>query len=278
MAGPAAASRATRAEGARAVERALDILLLFDASRPKLGVSEIARELGFSKSTAHRLLSVLASRGMIMQDLESRRYSLGLALLRLGRVVAESLDIRQKALPVMRRLQEQTGETVNLNVERDGARICIEKVESRHDIRHFVEIGRPLPLHCGASGKVLLAFMPAQRRKRVLSESLSRFTRHTLTDPEHLERDLELIRRQGYATSRSERVLGAASVSAPIRDASGRVVAALTVSGPEVRFTPDSIARFIDRVVRAANEVSGSLGWPADGKAGQGWPTVGLGL
>ncbi|HEY8368514.1 MAG TPA: IclR family transcriptional regulator [Thermodesulfobacteriota bacterium] len=246
----------------RSVARAIDILMLFDAGRPLLGVTEVAQSLGVSKSTAHRLLQLLGDRGFVAQDTQSRRYRLGLTLLRLGRLVAEGLDLRREALPVMRRLQERTGETVDLNVERDGYRICLEKIEGQQAIRQFVEIGRPLPLHAGASGKVLLAHLPPARIERILAGPLPRFTRRTVTDPRRLGRQLQEIREQGYACSVDERIDGASSASAPIRDATGTVVAGLTVSGPTFRIGPEQLRQFAVLVREAASEVSTALGCP----------------
>lgn len=250
-----------REDELRSVARALDILQLYGTGQPELGVTEIAGRLRLSKSTVHRLLRLLADRGFLAQDPRSRRYRLGLELLWLGSLVRDGIDLRREALPTMQRLQEQTGETVNLNVERDGHRICIEKVESTHPIRDFVEIGRPLPLYAGASGKVLLAHLPPARIDEVLRRAdpagvaRRRVSRHALL------RQLEEIRRAGYAATSGERVEGASSVSAPIRDAEGHVVAGLSVSGPTYRFTAERVQRFARLVVQAAEEISRRLGY-----------------
>jgi DNA-binding IclR family transcriptional regulator len=255
-----------REDELRSVSRAVDVLMLFDAGRPHLGVTEIAEELGVSKSTAHRLLQLLGDRGFVVQDAQSRRYRLGLTLLHLGRLVADRLDLRQEALPVMQRLQQQTGETVDLNVERGGYRICLEKIEGQQAIRQFVEIGRPLPLHAGASGKVLLAHLPPARLEQVLAGPLPRLTQKTVTDPRRLRRQLQEIAEQGWAHSVDERIDGASSASAPIRDAAGTVVAGISVSGPTFRIASEQLRQFGGLVRQAASEISTALGHRADAR------------
>ena len=128
--------------GVRSVERALDVLLCFDFETPTLGVSQIARRLRLAKSTVHRLLATLERRGFVRQDAATGTYQPGLQLFRLGRVVQNGMELRAQALPIMQRLQLACGETVNLNIVVGRARVCIEKVESRHDVRHFVELAR----------------------------------------------------------------------------------------------------------------------------------------
>lgn len=256
-------------QSVRAVERALDILLLYSQDQPELSISEIARHVELPKSTVHRLLTALQHKGFIQQNPENQKYGLGMVLMHLGHLVAEQLDIRRLARPLMRHLERETGETVNLNVARDGHRVCIEKVESHQDVRHFVEVGKQLPIYCGASGKVLMAYMePDEVEEIVRRTGLSPYTSRTIADPEALRQELAAIRRRGYATSASERVEGASSVSAPVRDSTGRVVASLTISGPSFRFTPEKVLDFVDKVLQAASELSRILGYRGDEGSG----------
>lgn len=253
-------------EDLRSVARALDILQAFGRGQPELGVTELARVLRLSKSTVHRLLRLLASRGVVAQDPATRRYRLGVELLWLGSLVRDGMDLRREALPVMRELQARAGETVNLNVERDGHRVCIEKVETSHPIRDFVDIGRPLPLYAGASGKVLLAHLPDQRVAEILRAADPAAIAGRLPTGAALRRELARIRRQGYASTSGERVEGASSVSAPVWDAEGRVVASLSISGPSYRFRPERVRVFARLVVSAAREISGRLGHRSSGR------------
>lgn len=248
---------------ARAVERALDVLLEFLNHRGDLGITDLSRRLGLPKATVHRLVETLVSRGFLARDEQTSRYRVGLAPFRLGSLFLQQLDVRQAALPVMRDLARQSGETINLNIVQGRRRVCIEKVESDQGIRHFVELGRPLPLYCGASGKVLLAFLDEPEIEAVIVEGLDPLTARTVTDARRLKADLAEIRRHGHAVSAGERVVGASAVSAPIRDASGGVVAGLTISGPTYRFTRERVSHLVALVQQGAAAISESLGHAA---------------
>ncbi len=205
------------------------------------------------------------ARGLLSQDPGTARYRLGVTALRLGNAFLKSLDVREAALPVMQDLARRTGETVNLNIARDGYRVCIEKVDSVQAVRHFVELGRPEPLYAGASGKVLLAFLEPAEVEAVIRRGLRRLTPRTVTDPDRLRAELAEIRRRGYAASVGERVDGASAVSAPVRNGQGQVVAGLTVSGPTYRFTPARVRAFTALVLQGAAAVSAALGYVAEG-------------
>ncbi|MBI3976311.1 MAG: IclR family transcriptional regulator [Armatimonadetes bacterium] len=246
---------------ARAAERTLDILLAFLREGRALGISDISRIVRLPKATVHRLVTVLVQRGFLARDPSNAHYRIGLAPFRLGNLFLAQTEVRQAALPVIHELAQATGETVNLNVVIDRRRVCIEKAESRHDIRHFVELGRPSPLYAGASGKALLAFLDPPEIEAVMAEGLRGVAPRTITAPERLLRSLAEIRRRGYAMSTDERVAGASAVSAPLRNGSGRVVASLTISGPSYRFTPSRVRQYAGLVLEGARRVSAALGY-----------------
>lgn len=246
---------------ARAAERTLDILLAFLREGRGLGISELSRAVHLPKATVHRLVSVLAGRGFLARDPLTAQYRLGLNVFRLGTMFLAQTHVREAALPAIHALAGETGETVNLNVVIDRRRVCIEKAESTHDIRHAVELGRPMPLYAGASGKLLLAHLPESEVEAVIASGLDRLTGRTVVDAARLRRGLAEIRRRGVAVTSDERVEGASAVSAPVRDASGRVVAGLTISGPTYRFTPDRVRRFTALVLEGARTISSALGY-----------------
>jgi DNA-binding IclR family transcriptional regulator len=255
----------------QAVERALDLLLAFADDGPELGITDLSRRFALPKATVHRLVEVLVAYDLLSRDPHTARYRLGLTAFRLGSAFLRTLDVRQAALPVMQALAQQTGETVNLNIVQGGHRVCIEKVESSQDVRHFVDLGRPLPLFAGASGKVLLAYLDPPAVEAVLREQVRSLTARTVTDRERIRADLARIRQRGYAVSTGERVDGASAVSAPVRNAHGVVVAGLTVSGPSYRFTPGRVRMLIPMVLEAAAAISRRLGYlpaPASRPAG----------
>ncbi len=246
----------------RAVDKCIDILFCFSREEPELGITELSERLGLYKSNVFRLLKTLEYRGLVCKNEQNQKYRLGLKLFDLGNIVISQIELRSVALPLMRELSEKTRETVTLNVASNGERVCIEKVESVEDIRNFVQIGMHNPLYLGASGKVLLAFLPREEVLRVL-ENLkgARNARGQAVEKEKLLQDLQEIYRQGYAYTHGERNLEAASVSAPIFDHTGQLAAGITVSGPNSRFTPERVEYICRLTVEASREISYRMGW-----------------
>ncbi|MGH3666329.1 MAG: IclR family transcriptional regulator, partial [Egibacteraceae bacterium] len=195
-----------------------------------------------------------------------RRYALGPHLLRLARVAHPGVDLQVIALPVMRRLRDACGETVGLHVRSGDRRLVIDQVESLQPLRRtYTELSERIPLHQGAPGKVLLAFMPAEQREEVLAGPLDAATPSTITDPQILRAELDQIRDRGCAFSIEERVAGIRTVAVPIRNHTGAVRAGLSVTGPALRVTPQRLEELAPLAMRAGAEVSGALGWRDDG-------------
>ena len=151
--------------GARALEKALDLLFSFQPDSPEQSLFQISRRLRFPPSTTRRLLKTMMSRRLVQQDPITKLYRLGPGVFYLASVAKEGLDVRRIALPVMEKLRDLTGENTTLHELRDGKRVCIEKVESKQVLRDTILIGDQFPAHCGASGKVLLAYLPAEELK-----------------------------------------------------------------------------------------------------------------
>lgn len=234
----------------RAVERALDILLVF-TEHTSLGLTEIADKVGLHKSTVHRLLASLEGKGFLIRDTATEKYRLGLRLWELSAKLMEQTDEPgMQLLPEMERLRDAVGETVSLYIREGHERIRIQAVQSRQEIRRVAPVGARLPLYAGASSKVLLAFADASVRSIV----------HSADWPDSVNRSafmrgLEDIRRQGYATSVEEREAGVAAVSAPIVTNGGRLIAALGVSGPANRLDEPRIREIAPMVMEAARRM-----------------------
>ncbi len=221
-----------------AVERAIDVLLLFGRSnRADLGVTEISGELGLSKAAVHRILTSLRSRDLIAVDSVSRRYSLGPAALGLGRAYLARIDVRSMASPELAWLSGKSKETATLSIRNGDARMYVDQVVPDREVRMEVTVGLPYPLHAGASSKAFLAFLSDDEIDSYITRNqLAAMTDQTITDDERLRRDLAAIRKRGYATSAGERMAGAASVAAPVLDHDDRPIAVISVSGPVERF------------------------------------------
>jgi DNA-binding IclR family transcriptional regulator len=240
----------------RTLERSLDLLDCFGEA-PSLGLGELSVRAGLSKSTTHRLLSVLERRGALVRDQATQRYSVGPSILRLASADDNSVRLRELALPVMRQLRDATSETVCLTVRVGDRRVFLAQVESLHELRQTVELGRPLPLTYGSTGKVILAFMPVRERERLLRHmSREPITPNTPIDPRLLAQELEGIRQQGYTISHGERVAGATSIAAPVPDRLGRVNAGLSITGPNLRVTAEATPRIVECVVASASQLT----------------------
>jgi DNA-binding IclR family transcriptional regulator len=255
--------------GTETAGRVIDVLLLFTDGPDELGVSGIAREAGLSKAVVHRILQTLLARGMVTLDQRTRLYRLGPTAAALGARALRELDLRAAAAKTLRRLQEETGETVTLTAPVPGGRVYVDQIVSTHEVKMTVEIGRRFPLHAGSSGKCMLAFLPEAQREEILAGALAALTDSTPTDPEALRAELRSIRELQYSSSQGERQADAGSVASPVFGLDGDVLGAVSVCGPRSRFTADFVHASAPRVVEAARDISTALGWTGTGPAAQ---------
>ncbi|MFK5634866.1 MULTISPECIES: IclR family transcriptional regulator [unclassified Ornithinimicrobium] len=243
-----------RPRGVQSVDRALDVLEVLADHRGTLGVTEVARAAGLPPGTAHRLLVALAQRGWVRQD-PGRRYGVGPAAMRLGD--AAYRELAAVAAPALRAAVEATGETANLAVLEGDQMVYVAQSPSPHTLRIFAEVGRRVPLHSTAVGKVALAGLDPDRAGSLLAgrERVAR-TPHTLTDPEDLRRELEVVRGQGFALDDEEQELGVRCVAVPV-DVPG-VRLALSVSGPTERMTREVARAVVPALRRIAEDLVGT--------------------
>jgi DNA-binding IclR family transcriptional regulator len=166
------------------------------------------------------------------------------------------------ARPAMKNLRDKCGEEIALYVIEGDRRVCVDRVESLHEIAKVGPVGTYYPLHAGASGKVLLAYLPEDQRNAIIGKGrLDKYTSLTITGYKKLEKDLADIRHKGYAVSRGEREPDAFSVTAPVWDAGGRVVASISISGPNFRLTDKQLKKDIQEILTASKEISYKLGY-----------------
>ncbi|MBJ6362801.1 IclR family transcriptional regulator [Paenibacillus sp. GCM10012307] len=231
----------------RAVERALDILLCF-TDGTDLAMTEIAERVGLHKSTVHRMLATLEERGFIARDSASDRYRLGMRIWELSTHLSNNDDPAIILLPEMERLRDELGETVSLYIRDGDDRLRVQAVQSGQAIRRVAPVGARLPLYVGASSKVLIAFAEEADREVLMNGK----SWPTGFDRKQLEEQLEEIRRIGYATSVEEREAGAAAVATPIFHRSGKLAAALSVSGPASRLTLKKMRDYAPIIMNSA--------------------------
>jgi DNA-binding IclR family transcriptional regulator len=243
------------------VGRVTAVLDAFLEADRDLGVTELAARLGLAKSVVHRLMTALTDAEYLAHDVGSRRYSLGPKALRLGLVAVGQMRIRERALPYLRELAAETGETATLSLLVGDHRIYAEQIESAQLVRQSVPIGANAALYAGASGKAMLAFLaPARLRAIVQQAALARRADGQLIDADALTAEIEEIRHRGFATSQSERVLGAASAAAPVFDHHGDVVASVSVAGVTVRHGQAELHAFGRLAAHCAARLSADLG------------------
>jgi IclR family transcriptional regulator, acetate operon repressor len=250
----------------QSVNRALTALELV-ADAGELGVSELGRQLGVHKATASRLAAVLADRGLLERDSVTERYRIGFGLVRLAGAAMSGLDLVRLARPIMETLAERAREASNLGVRSGDDVVYVDQIAGSRSIVTVSWVGRRTPLHCTSNGKVLLTWADDPDRERLLAGPLESYTKHTVTDPDTLRRELESIRRRGYAQAVEELEEGLNAVAAPVRQADGRVIAALGVSGPAFRMHAVDVPRMGLLTAEAAQAVSRQLGYLERGSA-----------
>lgn len=243
----------------QSVDRAVSILELL-AGRGELGITELALRLGVHKSTAFRLASALERRGLIEQTRERGAYRLGFGLLRLAGAMSGQMELNQQGRPVCQRLADEVGETVNIAVLDGSSAVNIDQVLGRSSITTHNWVGQRTPLHATSSGKVLLAHLSEDRAAALIAEGLEPSTPRTVTDPDVLREQLARARESGYAFTVEELEPGLNAVAAAIRGPGGRVIAAVSASGPSFRLPEDRIPAVAARVIAAATEISYLMG------------------
>jgi IclR family acetate operon transcriptional repressor len=257
-----AASQRTRARNP--IGRAFEILSWLSAADGKpAGPREIARELGMTPSTVHRLLAQLEDEGLV-RSLPEGRYELGLEFLRLAWLASGAGSLRELALPHLRALAAAAGETAIL-ASYDPARLeacVVATVESDQPVRFVPGLHERRPLAAGALGRAILAFLPDRDRAEVVARGLPPIAPATITDPAALELALEETRAKGYARSVEERRPGAVGLAAPVVAPGRRVVASVGLALPTQRFDLQDEARLASLVVRCAGSVSSEIGGP----------------
>ncbi|MFC4777959.1 IclR family transcriptional regulator [Paenibacillus sp. GCM10023252] len=238
----------------RSVERALDILLCFTEGTD-LAMTEIADKVGLHKSTVHRMLATLEDKGFVVRDKGTDRYRLGLKVWELSAHLSQNDDPAMVWLPEMERLRDLLGETVSIYVRDGWERIRLQAVQSNQAVRRVAPVGVRLPLYAGASSKILVAYAEPAEREAIYGEES--WAKHV--DLALYKEQLKEVKQQGYATSFEEREQGAAAISTPILDRSGRLKAALSVSGPANRLTPERLQELAPIVIEAAGRMGTML-------------------
>lgn len=248
------------------VQAVIKILSLLEslAHEEEIGVTKLSKKVGSNKSTVYRFLNTLKNLGYVRQNPENEKYSLTLRLFEIGSVVLDRLDEKKIAIPVMKKLAEQTMETVHFAILDEGKLVYLHKIDSTQTLRVSMmsRIGQNAPLHCTGVGKTLLSWLEPEEANALLRQNeIHNFTNNTITDPIKLAAEFQKIRDIGYAEDNEEHEEGVRCLAAPIRDRHGDVTAAISLSGPRVRIIDSRIEALKDLILSAAGEISSYLGY-----------------
>ncbi|EMF5210866.1 TPA: DNA-binding transcriptional repressor XynR [Enterobacter roggenkampii] len=248
----------------QSVERALQILDLFNEQATELKITDISKLMGLSKSTLHSLLKTLQLHGYIDQNPENGKYRLGMKLVERGHFVVGSIDIRQKAKGWLTELSQRTGQTTHLGILDGREGVYIEKIEGKLAAIAYSRIGRRLPVHATAIGKVLIAWLGETELNALLEGyQYTTFTPATLSSREALISALAQTREQGYALDSEENEQGVRCVAVPVWNHESRVIAALSLSTLTSRVDDAELANFREQLQQAGLALSRALGYPA---------------
>lgn len=243
----------------QSVDRAIEILRCFEKN-DELGVTEIGKMVNLHKSTAFNLISTLEKAGLLSKDEDSSKYKLGIELFRLGTFVDSNL--RKMCMPYLEKLVSMYSETVNLVARNEDLVVYLEKIDSPHSMRISTNEGMRLPMYSTAVGKSIMATLPEEDVKDIIEKiTFARFTEHTICGVEELLRQLDNIRKKGYAEDIQEYEIGLTCVAASIRDYTGIANYAISVSGPHSRMTEEVRARIGQTLVEFTGELSRKMGY-----------------
>ena len=226
----------------------------------ELGLTDLANEIGHAKSGIYKILNTLIQHGFVYQDYNTKKYSLGAALQRLGMQYNEPRGVLSYAEPIVTDIAKATMESIYIGMRQGNRVIVVYGKESPHTLRLFPKLGQPCPIHAGSIGKLMAAVDNPERLQAMLARiPLTPRTPNTITDPAKLLLEYETIRRQGYSISNQEHCLGAFGIAAPIHNYQNQVIACLSMSGPKERFTPDKVAEWTRLLITGANKISSYL-------------------
>jgi len=246
----------------KVLDKSLSVLENLLREGSPMSVTELSEGLGIYPSTVHRMLDTLKYWGYVEQDPDTQKYRLGLKVVELGMAKLHQMDIVKESSLYLKELATKCNETVHLGVLEEGEVLYLAKEESSQTIRMVSYIGRRAPIHCTALGKVLLAYLPEEERKKILDKKgLPRLTENTITDEGKLGKELFKVKEQGFALDRGEHEKDIRCIAAPIRNYQGKVIAAVSVSIPAFRIDADKQNNLKKALIQTSKKISKRLGY-----------------
>ncbi len=259
--------RSTDKSYVESIAKGMDVLSFIAHSRETAGITKISRVLGMSAGSVQRITNTLHKLGYLRKERISLGFTLGHKAWGLGLAIIQDIDLKRIAHPYLDELSREIGETVNLAIF-DGTEIVyVDRIKTEQIVNINLNIGSRLPVHCTSMGKCILAFLPEEELAQLLDTmTMNSLTPATITGKERFREELRTVRERGYALNNQELELGLRSVAAPVRDASGAVIAAVNIAVPASRVEPDElVGRFAGKVVGVTQVISEAMGYRGDG-------------
>ncbi len=250
------------AGSSKSLQKALRILLHMGTNGAEMGVTQLAAALGLNKTTVYRLLNAMEKFALIEKNTDTERYRLGLKLHELGARAVESRTLPGESRRFLLELSQRTKESVSLAVPNPGGVICLDRVDSAHTVITVrTPIGGRFPAHCTAAGKAVLAYLPQREADAILfQQGLPRFTPSTRTRMSEVKENLRLIRQRGYSLDEQELERGLSGVAIPVLFRGNRLVAAVGIAGPTLRFQGKELTQKIAMAKETAAKIAAALG------------------
>lgn len=244
------------------IGKALDVLEIFLDHDDELSLSELADLCDLNITTTHRIVLTLVKRGYLNQKQKRQKYSLSTKFLQYSNVLGRRMKIRDIASPISDALNKMVGESVNIAILDRNEAVYIDHIESNKSLRIFTQIGNRVPLYCTGVGKVFLAYMGDEELEKALnSNGLLPHTPKTVTDIKRLKRELEKVKQEGIAIDDEEMEIGVKCIASPVKNSTGGVIAALSVSGPSARLSNKRINDIEPLVKSCSLEISRAMGY-----------------
>lgn len=244
------------------LDRTFDIIELLATSPNGMGVTEIGRKLGLHKSTVYRLIKALVQRGYLEKDQSTGAYRIGLKFVEISSLHIQQIELKTEAIPFMRHLSELTGQVTHLAIMDETEVVYIEKIDVIQSLRMYSQIGKRIPVYCSALGKVLLSGQNSDYQKRIMKKiKYTQQTKNTIREESQFINELEKTKQRGWAVDNEEHELGIRCIAAPIKDFTGKVIAALSITGSKNTIAPEKDQYYSELVVEAADNISRRLGF-----------------
>lgn len=249
-------------KGVQVIDRALDILELLSLHRNGLGITEISQQLDLNKSTVHRIVQALCTRGYIEKILDTKNYKIGLKFVEIGSLCLNNIELKTEAKPYLSKLSSRVYQTVHLGILDGNDVIYIDKVDVYSNLHIYSEIGKRISVHCSGLGKILMSSMTNNEIFLLLNNyTYTAYTKKTITNKNDFIKEVEFARKNGYALDNEEHEDGIVCIAAPIYDYRQKLVAAISITMSNDYFESSNKNDIILLVVNCALEISLRLGY-----------------